>query len=108
MKVMTLGSLTGWAHLSARRRRWPNWTSGAGVGRIGQAEQATAKSDKRRRQWADWAGQGGRRWATAGLENKGGGQAKNKVKGISELKIEFLNLARLWKFVEGELGGILT
>jgi hypothetical protein len=44
----------------------------------------------------------------AGLENKGGGRAKNKVKRISELKIEFLNLPRLWKFVEGELGGILT
>jgi hypothetical protein len=27
---------------------------------------------------------------------------------ISELKIRFLNLARLWKFVEGDLGGILT
>jgi hypothetical protein len=29
-------------------------------------------------------------------------------KRISELKIEFLNLPRLWKFVEGDLGGILT
>jgi hypothetical protein len=28
-------------------------------------------------------------------------------KGISELKIGFLNLPRLWKFV-GDLGGILT
>jgi hypothetical protein len=27
---------------------------------------------------------------------------------ISELKIGFLNLPRLWKFVEGDLGGILT
>jgi hypothetical protein len=26
----------------------------------------------------------------------------------SELKIGFLNLPRLWKFVEGDLGGILT
>jgi hypothetical protein len=26
---------------------------------------------------------------------------------ISELKIGFLNLPRLWKFVEGDLGGIL-
>jgi hypothetical protein len=25
---------------------------------------------------ADWAGQGGRRWAAAGLENKGGGRAE--------------------------------
>jgi hypothetical protein len=29
-------------------------------------------------------------------------------KRISELKIRFLNLPRLWKFVEGDLGGILT
>jgi hypothetical protein len=29
-------------------------------------------------------------------------------KMISELKIRFLNLSRLWKFVEGDLGGILT
>jgi hypothetical protein len=27
---------------------------------------------------------------------------------ISELKIGFLNLPRLWKFVEGDLGKILT
>jgi hypothetical protein len=36
------------------------------------------------------------------------GQAKNKEKGISELKIGFFNLPRLWNFVEGDLGGILT
>jgi hypothetical protein len=40
-------SLTGWAHLSVRGRRR-----------------------------SDWAGKGGRRWATAGLEKKGGGRAK--------------------------------
>jgi hypothetical protein len=28
-------------------------------------------------------------WATAGLENKGGGRVENKEKGISELKIGF-------------------
>jgi hypothetical protein len=31
----------------------------------------------------------------SGLENKGGGRAKNKEKVISELKIGFLNLSRL-------------
>jgi hypothetical protein len=41
------GSLTGWAHLSVRGRRW-----------------------------AGWAGKGGRRGAMAGLEEKGGGQAE--------------------------------
>jgi hypothetical protein len=38
------------------------------------------------------------------------GQRPNGSKArkiISELKIEFLNLPRLWKFVEGDLGGIL-
>jgi hypothetical protein len=33
---------------------------------------------------------------------------KAKKKKVSELKIGFLNLPRLWKFVEGDLGGILT
>jgi hypothetical protein len=86
------------AESDKRSRRRPNWTSGAGDGRIGQAEQAMA----------DWAGQGGRRWAAGGLENKGGGRDENKEKGISELKIGFLNLPRLWKFVEEDLRGILT
>jgi hypothetical protein len=36
------------------------------------------------------------------------GRAENKEKGISELNIGFLNLPRIWKFVEGDLGGILT
>jgi hypothetical protein len=36
------------------------------------------------------------------------GRARNKEKGISELKIGFLNLPWLWKFVEGDLGGVLT
>jgi hypothetical protein len=36
------------------------------------------------------------------------GGAENKEKGISELKTGFLNLPRLWKFVEGDLGGIFT
>jgi hypothetical protein len=40
-------SLIGWAHLSVRGRRR-----------------------------AGWAGKGGRRWATTGLERKGGGQAE--------------------------------
>jgi hypothetical protein len=35
-------------------------------------------------------------------------RAENKEKGISVLKHGFLNLPMLWKFVEGDLGGILT
>jgi hypothetical protein len=33
---------------------------------------------------------------------------RKQGKMISELKIGFLNLPRLWKFVEGDLGGILA
>jgi hypothetical protein len=47
----------------------------------------------------------------AGLRGRVGGKvgrAEIKKKRISELKIGFLNLPRLWKFVEGDLGGILT
>jgi hypothetical protein len=47
----------------------------------------------------------------AGLRGRVGrkvGRAEIKRKKISELKIGFLNLPRLWRFVEGDLGGILT
>jgi hypothetical protein len=47
----------------------------------------------------------------AGLRGRVGykvGRAEIKKKIISELKIGFLNLPRLWKFVEGDLGGILS
>jgi hypothetical protein len=40
-------------------------------------------------------------WAARSAEPK----AKKR---ISELKIGFLNLPRLWKFAQGDLGGILT
>jgi hypothetical protein len=36
------------------------------------------------------------------------GRAESEEKRISELKIGFLNLPRLWKFAQGYLGGILT
>jgi hypothetical protein len=42
----------------------------------------------------------------AGLRGQVGckvGRAEIKKKRISELKIGFLNLPRLWKFVEGDL-----
>jgi hypothetical protein len=38
--------------------------------------------------WADWA------------------ESEGKI--LFRIKIGFLNLLRLWKFVEGDLGGILT
>jgi hypothetical protein len=67
--------------------------------------------------WAGWVGrdgfglrgQRGQRasWARGRVGRKVG-RAENKEKGISELKIGFSNLPRLWKFVEGDLGGIVT
>jgi hypothetical protein len=33
---------------------------------------------------------------------------RKQGKRISKLKIGFLNLPRLWKFAQGDLGGILT
>jgi hypothetical protein len=73
-------------------------------------EDATNARDR----WAgrggfDLRGQRGQRagWARGRVGRKVGG-AENKEKGISELKIRFLNLSRLWKFIEGDLGGILT
>jgi hypothetical protein len=65
---------------------------------------------------ARWAGRGGfGLWGQRGQRvgwAKGQvgrmvGRAEVKEKGISELKLNFLNLPRLWKF-EGDLGGILT
>jgi hypothetical protein len=99
------------AESDKRSRRQPQRTSS----RIEQAEQATAETDKRLNRTSgagdgptgpDREGGGGTRlgWKI----NKGGGRARNKEKGISELKIRFLNLPRLWKFVKGDLGGILT
>jgi hypothetical protein len=40
-------------------------------------------------------------------ERAAGSAGPKARKRISELKIGFLNLPRLWKFVEGDLGGIL-
>jgi hypothetical protein len=41
-------------------------------------------------------------------ERAAGSAGPKARKMISVLKIGFLNLPRLWKFVEGDLGGIFT
>jgi hypothetical protein len=70
--------------------------------RPGWAECARTACGRKGGRWgwphweAEWAG-----WPLGWL-----GQKQGKM--ISELKIGFLNLSRLWKFVEGDLGGILT
>jgi hypothetical protein len=88
MKVKTPGSLTGWAHLSARGRRRPNRTSGVGDGLTGPNR----------------VGGGGPRLGWK-IRVEAGPKSRKR---ISELKIEFLNLPRLWKFAQEDLGGILT
>jgi hypothetical protein len=49
--------------------------------------------------WAERPGGRAGRWAD---------WAESEGKILFRLKIGFLNLSRLWKFVEGDLGGILT
>jgi hypothetical protein len=67
--------------------------------------------------WAGWAGRAisacgdGAACGLAGPEAKraeGSAGPKIRKKSNFQNKIGFLNLPRLWKFVEGDLGGILT
>jgi hypothetical protein len=64
---------------------------------------------------AGWAGEGWFQLAGAARPVGWLGQRPSGPQGrpgrnqeISKLKIGFLNLPMLWKFVEGDLGGILT
>jgi hypothetical protein len=66
---------------------------------------------------AGWAGRGdfGLRgtvrpvgWLGQRPNGPQGWPGRKQGKMIFELKIRFLNLPSLWKFVEGDLGGILT
>jgi hypothetical protein len=54
---------------------------------------------EQRGKWAGWA---------RGQAGHGVGRAENQEKMNFRIKIGFLNLSRLWKFVEGDSGGILT
>jgi hypothetical protein len=47
-------------------------------------------------------------WLGQRLNGPQGWPGQKQGKMISELKIRFFNLTRLWKFVERDLGGILT
>jgi hypothetical protein len=51
----------------------------------------------RRGWWAGWA---------RGRTGRKVGRAENQEKGNFRMKIGFLNLPRLWNFVEGDFGGI--
>jgi hypothetical protein len=102
--------LTAGARLSKRRGRG---------GRLGRRESKWKMySSRRRDRSTGWMGRRGTVLAYGGGAASGlaGPEAEWAVrsarpksrKGISEVKIGFLNLPRLWKFVEGDLGGILT
>jgi hypothetical protein len=59
--------------------------------------------------WAEWAecGPGGLRakWASTGGARPDGAKSEES---FFRIKIRFLNIPRLWKFAQGDLGGILT
>jgi hypothetical protein len=84
-----------------------------GVNRKGKRIPRDDATDAR----AGWAGRAisacgdGAAGGRAGLEAKravGSAGPKIRKKRNFRIKIGFLNLTRLWKFVEGDLGGILT
>jgi hypothetical protein len=75
------------------------WRGGARGGGIAQPEQAKEEEGGRQGwvgQMAEWAG-----WLLGRLGRK---LEKNPFR----IKIGFLNLLRLWKFAQGDLGGILA
>jgi hypothetical protein len=61
-------------------------------------------------EWAEWTkcvhgglrGEAGR--GCSGLDRRG----QNRRKSYFRIKFEFSNIQRLWKFAQGDLGGILT
>jgi hypothetical protein len=88
-------------------------------GRLGRRESKGKTYSSRRRDrragWMGWRGTvlacgGGAASGLAGPEAEWAARSAGPKsrKRISELKIGILNLLRLWKFVKGDLGGILT
>jgi hypothetical protein len=85
--------------VNQRRKRTSAFTPMARVGRAAWAGL-----------WALARGRGERPVGPAGpmaewAARSAGPKAKKR---ISEIKIRFKNLPRLWKFAQGDLGGILT
>jgi hypothetical protein len=92
------------------RERWP---AREGANQKGKRISREDVTDAR----AGWAGRDGfdlRGWCgwwagwARGRAGRKVGRAESKEKKNFQIKIGFLNLPRLWKFVEGDLGGILT
>jgi hypothetical protein len=94
-----------------RRRRWVAQTQKGRcilantplLCRSGWAKHACGLWENRRNRpvagWAAWPGGPAGRWADC---------AESEGKILFRIKIGFLNLPRLWKFVERDLGGILA
>jgi hypothetical protein len=102
VKCISWQILNSYENLGCYRRREPKGKTyshrDATDARAGWASEGCFGLRGQRGQRAGWAkGRAGRKV----------GRVKSKEK-ISELKIGFLNLPRLWKFVQGDLGGILT
>jgi hypothetical protein len=92
------------------RERWP---AREGVNQKGKRISREDATDERAG-WADWAISASGDGTASGLAGPEAKQAagsagpKIKKKRNFRIKIGFLNLPRLWKFIEGDLGGILT
>jgi hypothetical protein len=105
--------LTSGAHASAVDREKAPRTEGVNQRRK-RTSANTPTARVGRAAWAGlWASACGRREATGGwlgqrLSGPQGRTGQKRRKRNFELKIGFLNLPRLWKFAQGDLGGILT
>jgi hypothetical protein len=92
------------------REKRPSWEGANQKGKRISREGATdTRAGWAGRDGFDWRGRRDR-WASwaRGRAGRKVGRAESKAKKNFRIKIGFLNLARLWKFVEGDLGGILT
>jgi hypothetical protein len=96
--------LTGGAYLAVT---WERWNVVDGLPKL---EEETPFGKYAKAAQAEWVERvhGGLRgeagWGCSGLGRMGRNQRKNYFR----IKFEFLNIQRLWKFAQGDLGGILT
>jgi hypothetical protein len=105
--------MTGGVHLSAGREErakaaWLEASSYGGGGnpaghhrRVGRLGRPRGRGPARRGGAAGWKKRMGRGWA----ERPNGPKVEENY---FRIKFGFLNIQRLWKFVQGYLGGILT
>jgi hypothetical protein len=104
MREASVG-VTPWHRREAAQRPWHDSMRGGGGGATGSVQEG----GRGRGAW--WAGSAylATRGQEAGWADWPLGRLGRKLKKISFLiKIEFLNISRLWKFAYGDLGGIWT